>query len=99
MNIKQCTDIRLADCGNVHLGTYSGETTTTIRINAYASNNELNVFNVDNRRLITAIRYYFERLISINDDEERRDSELVKELKEVAKVLAKLEQQEVTSDA
>lgn len=99
MNIKQTVDVRLAACGYVHLGTYSGEDTATLRIDEDGSNTQLAIYNVNNRRLVNAIRYYLDRLVSINDDEEQRDSELVKELREVTKVLAKLEPKEVTSES
>jgi len=99
MNIKQSADIRLSSCGYVHLSTYSGDTTTTLRIDEDASNTELAVYNIDNRRLVNAIRYFLDRLVSTQSDPEARDSEMVKELKEVAKVLARLEQQEATADA
>ena len=99
MNIKQSVDVRLSKCGYINLQTYQGETTATLRIDENASNTEFSLYDIDNRRLVNAIRYYLDRLVTINSDEEHRDSSMVRELKEVSKVLANLEPEEVTSDA
>lgn len=99
MKIKQSIDIRLGASGYIHMGTYQGDTTATLRIDEDASNTELTLFHVDNRRLVNAIRYYLERLVTIQSEEAHRDFQMVRDLKEVAKVLANLEPEEVTSDA